>query len=303
MKNNNKLIFVTACILIIMIFTGCGAKGEKQESNDSATSEVKKEDGYNIEVTFDENLKEQSQGKVQPKIIQKNNIDMETLAFDECVANLEKEIYSLNGYIEESNVEGKRINSYGEIELRDAYYTFRVPKENYRLFLKSIGNLGNIVNEHKTTEDVTLKYFDNETRLEAKKIHRDRLLDLLKETKDVEQLIAVERELAEITYDIESLTTQLRKWDNLIDYVTVRVSVEEVRQVTEGEVKKDSFGSTIVSSFNNSIKIFGQLLEEVLIVIIYLLPYLIIVGIILVIVFKVKKKNPSVKKVKEINKK
>ncbi|MCT4597125.1 MAG: DUF4349 domain-containing protein [Vallitalea sp.] len=304
MKKNNKLILVTAFIIILMIFTGCGAKNAEQESNESAKPEVKKIDaGYGLEVTFDEDIKEQSQEKMKPKIIQNNDIDMETLAFDECIANLEEEIYRLDGYIEESNIEGKRINSYGEIELRDAYYTFRVPQEEYRLFLNSVGKLGNIVNEHKTTEDVTLKYFDNETKLESKKIHKDRLLELLKETKDVEQLIAVERELAEITYDIESLTTQLRKWDNLIDYVTVRVSIEEVRKVTEGEVKKDSFGSKISSSFSDSIKIFGEFLEELLIGIIYLLPYLIIAGIILLVVFKVKKKKHSVKKSKEVNKK
>jgi preprotein translocase subunit SecG len=304
MKKNNKLILVTAFIIILMIFTGCGAKNAEQESNESAKPEVEKIDaGYGLELTFDEDIKEQSQEKIKPKIIQKNDIDMETLAFDECIANLEEEIYRLDGYIEESNIEGKRINSYGEIELRDAYFTFRVPQEEYRLFLNSVGKLGNIVNEHKTTEDVTLKYYDNETKLESKKIHKDRLLELLKETKDVEQLIAVERELAEITYDIESLTTQLRKWDNLIDYVTVRVSIEEVRKVTEGEVKKDSFGSKISASFSNSIKIFGEFIEELLIGIIYLLPYLIIVGIILLVVFKVKKKNHSVKKSKEVNKK
>ncbi len=223
---------------------------------------------------------------------------METLVFDECTMNLEKkEIHNLDGYIEESNVEGKRINGYGEIQLRNAYYTFRVPKDSYMVFLKSIGDLGNIISEHKTTEDITLRYFDNETRLEAKRIHKDRLLELLKETKDVEQLLAVERELANITYEIEAMTTELRKWDNLIDYVTVRVSVEEVVKVTPGVAKGGAFGNRFANSIKDSFEIFTNAIGNLIIVMIYLAPYLVILGLIVLIIIRVKKTLKKEKKI------
>lgn len=302
MKKIKKAIYIVGVLLIILAFSGCSAKKSIENTKDNSTQDspnMVNDTGFSKEIEATENTEKKTSEKIQAKIIQNDNISMETLVFDECTMNLEKEIHNLDGYIEESNVEGKRINGYGEIQLRNAYYTFRVPKDNYMVFLKSIGDLGNIISEHKTTEDITLRYFDNETRLEAKRIHKDRLLELLKETKDVDQLLAVESELANITYEIEAMTTELRKWDNLIDYVTVRVSVEEVVKVTQGVVKEDSYGSRFTNSIKNSLDIFTKAIGNLIIGIVYLVPYLVILGLIVLIIIRVKKTLKKEKKIKQ----
>ncbi|GMQ57018.1 hypothetical protein AN1V17_14120 [Vallitalea sediminicola] len=302
MKKNKKAIYIVGVLLIILVFSGCSAKKSIENTKDNSTQDngnMVNDTGFSKENEATANTEKKTSDKIQAKIIQNNNISMETLVFDECTMNLEKEIHNLDGYIEESNVEGKRINDYGEIQLRNAYYTFRVPKDNYMVFLKSIGDLGNIISEHKTTEDITLRYFDNETRLEAKRIHKDRLLELLKETKDVDQLLAVESELANITYEIEAMTTELRKWDNLIDYVTVRVSVEEVVKVTPGVVKEDSYGSRFTNSIKDSLDIFTKAIGNLIIGIVYLVPYLVILGLIVLIIIRVKKILKKEKKIKQ----
>ena len=53
---------------------------------------------------------------------------------------------------------------------------------------------------------------------------------MLKESKNVSDVIAVESELYKVRYDIESLEGQLKNLDNLIEYSTVYINIEEVEK-------------------------------------------------------------------------
>ena len=56
---------------------------------------------------------------------------------------------------------------------------------------------------------------------------RERVQELVDEGKNVEEILAVEKELARVTSQLESLEGQMRVLDNRTTYATVNVVLEE----------------------------------------------------------------------------
>ena len=60
---------------------------------------------------------------------------------------------------------------------------------------------------------------------------------MMEQAGDLETLLAIQNQLTEVQYQIESYTAQQRTYDDLISYSTVDVTVEEVKQITEKTVE------------------------------------------------------------------
>lgn len=58
---------------------------------------------------------------------------------------------------------------------RYAYYTVRVPVENYRTFLAAVGEAGSVLDLSETAENITSSYIDVQARLSALEAQRERL--------------------------------------------------------------------------------------------------------------------------------
>ncbi|WP_417485026.1 DUF4349 domain-containing protein [Maricaulis salignorans] len=70
---------------------------------------------------------------------------------------------------------------------------------------------GRIQNQSQSADDLTSAIYDMEARLEAKRVLRTRLISLLeRETASVEELVQVERELANVQGEIEGAEAQIR---------------------------------------------------------------------------------------------
>ena len=70
---------------------------------------------------------------------------------------------------------------------------------------------GRIQNQSQAADDLTSAIYDMEARLEAKRVLRTRLIALLeRENASVEELVQVERELANVQGEIEGAEAQIR---------------------------------------------------------------------------------------------
>jgi len=70
---------------------------------------------------------------------------------------------------------------------------------------------------------VTEQFLDMQTRLKTKRAMQERLQQLLAQAKNVEEALAVERELARITEEIESMEGRLKVWRELVAFSTITV--------------------------------------------------------------------------------
>jgi len=94
-------------------------------------------------------------------------------------------------------------------ERERAEYFIRVPPERLDALMDSVAALGDVESRSVGVEDVTERVIDAEARLNSLRASRDRLRQLLERAGTVQDVIAVERELARVQGEIQSLEARL----------------------------------------------------------------------------------------------
>lgn len=210
------------------------------------------------------------------KLIKTVNISAETESFDILVPELQRKVEALGGYIE--NISVYDINSYYVEERlekqRGADLTARVPKEKLDGFLSQVAEQTNVTSRSESVEDVTLQYVDLESHKKALLTEQERLIELLGEAESVEDIIAIEGRLSEVRYQLESMESQLRTYDNKIDYSTVYLYIVEVRKYSPSE--DASAGQRIASGFVKSLENIGYGIRDFAIGFVIDIPYIVL---------------------------
>lgn len=216
------------------------------------------------------------EGAVDRKLIKTVNISAETEAFDELVPQLQKRVEELGGYIESISVYD--VGSYYVEDTmqkqRCAQITARVPKEALDGFLAQVGEQTNVTSRSENVEDVTLQYVDLDSHKKVLLTEQERLLALMEQAESVEDIITIEGRLSEVRYQIESMESQLRTYDNKIDYSTVYLSIEEVRKYSAPQTA--TVWQRIGNGFMKSLEDIGFGIRDFAIYFVIDLPYIIL---------------------------
>lgn len=162
------------------------------------------------------------------KLIKTVDLTIETEKFEKVKNNLEKHIEKFGAYIESS-----QFNSNSYDTLRSYNLTVRVPTRNLDSFLSSVNDLGVLKNKSENVEDVTLNYVDIQAHKKSIEKEYNKILELLDEAKDLDTILKLESKLSDLRYKIDSYESQLRTYDNLIDYSTVNIYLNEVKKEEE----------------------------------------------------------------------
>jgi len=189
------------------------------------------------------------------KMIYRGYLYLESTEFDAAIAGLEQLVTQMGGYFESSE-----LNNYSPY--RHAFYVVRVPSAKYQSFCSSVGDLAQLNSQRHTTENVSEAYYDTESRLVTQRTKLERLQELLAKADKMEDIITLESAIAETELQIEYLTGSLRKYDALVDYATVEVSLEEVYQLSEQEQPVVGFGAKLVEAFKTGTSRFVNDLES-----------------------------------------
>lgn len=149
------------------------------------------------------------------KLIRNVTLSVETDAFDQMMKTLTDKVGELGGYVEQSDISGNSLNYQNELVPRYASLTVRVPIDRLDGFVSTVEANGNITNKSENTQDVTLQYSDLESRKKSLSVEQERIWALLEKADTLEAVIALEERLSEIRYQLESMESQLRLYDNL----------------------------------------------------------------------------------------
>ena len=71
----------------------------------------------------------------------------------------------------------------------------RIPSDQLDSFTEKAGELGQVTNKSENVEDVTLDYVDKTAYKESLQVEYDRVMELLEEAKDLDQILALESEI------------------------------------------------------------------------------------------------------------
>ncbi|MCD8381737.1 MAG: DUF4349 domain-containing protein [Clostridiales bacterium] len=254
MKRKRWLAAAVALMLALGLVS-CGSSSDsssvERTSVLTATTETAAEDtDYGYDEAYDSVATEETEsdeslaGSYDPsqvKLIYTAWVDVEVLDFDVAVSGLETLVDELGGYCESSY-----LSNYGNS--RYASYTVRVPQEQYRSFLDAWSESDNchLLSREENVDDVGTEYFDLETRLNTLNTKMERLQALLEQAEEMTDIIALESEISDTEYEIEYYTSELNRYDSLINYSTVYLTINEVVTLTENE--EESLGARLLQN-------------------------------------------------------
>lgn len=161
------------------------------------------------------------------KLIRNASLNVETKAYDDFTAALEKQLATYGAYIQSGENTGS-----AERGNRWASYVIRVPADRYDELLSSVSALGNVAYKSENVQDVTMEYTDVEAKIRALSVEEETLLSILARCETVEDVISVQERISDVQYQLDSYQSRLRQYDNLISYCTVTLNVDEVEKVS-----------------------------------------------------------------------
>lgn len=249
------------------------------------------------------------------KIIKNASLNLETLTFEDTLNKITSETENIGGYIEQSDLYNNSLyphyymDSYydeesADSEARSANITARVPSDKLDDFIAFLEKDTNEVYKSINISNVTLQYMDIESRKKSLEVEQDRLWELMEKAENVDAIVTIEARLSEVRYELENLTSQLKYYDNQVDYSTVTINLAEVKDY---RTRTDAGIATRISTgFVKTLKNIKRFFTELLIGFVVSIPVIILIAalaaVIIFIVIKFVKKHKKPKnKEKNVN--
>lgn len=154
--------------------------------------------------------------------------------------------------------------------------TLKIPAPKFETFIAEIKQLGSYTSEETSTEDVTFQYVDLEARLDSNRAVEKRLLAHLNNAVDIKGIVEVEKELARVREQIESLTAQFRVLKDQVAFSTLTLHIN-VRPDWIPPHER-TLWEDISETFGDSISALGATARGILVFGLAFLPWLVICG-------------------------
>jgi len=144
--------------------------------------------------------------------------------------------------------------------------TIKVPVDQFDNLVKSITSTKdeNVVSQKVTSQDVTGDVIDTRSRTEAKRQIRLRYLDLLKQAKNMEDILKVQQEINSIQEEIEAGAGRVSYLTHAAAYSTVQLTFYEVLNASAEQENNPGFGQKVLNALRNGMDWVGEMLVVIL---------------------------------------
>ena len=291
MKKTTKLLALALAVVLALGLAGCGAKtsyAASEAAYDSSPMEpaVSEEAVYGgfANTASGDMLYDGKSGDIaaepadmSEKIIYSADATLETTDFDAALEKVQALVRELGGFMESTSVSGNYYSriSRGETGQRSASFTIRVPSDKFSALTGSLSDIGNIPYCNTYMQNVTMEYYDVQSRLEAYRTQEARLLEMLAVAESVDDMLAIQQQLTEVQYEIDSLTGQLRYYDHQVNYSTVTLYVSEVTEYTPEPTIQLTYWQRMTRGFAESLKSVGDFFKDLFLWFVTSLPWLV----------------------------
>ena len=276
-----------ALLLLLALLCSCGGKN----ASDGFGKGEESGSGYYDEISSDPPKQDSSNEPSSPeqKLIKRYRVTLETTEYDRTRSEISALVESYGVYFSSSSERGGGTSS-GRRSSRYGEFTVRIPAEKLDEFISELGGKGNVISSNLITDDVTESYYSYQSRLDALALQEQRILDMMKKADSLDYLIKLEDKLSQIRSEINELNYKLKYYDKSVDYSYATISLCEVIEYTEES------DVTFISRLGNAVKktfvVFGKVVGELLIAIVWLFPFALVCGIIaFIVVISVKRRK------------
>lgn len=296
-----KVLSILMILAVLLAVTGCGGSAKAENSAQMVPGAVfdRADIIYSGAEVPEEELKMESTStaNVLPegrKLIRTIDIQAETEDLNPLLESVNSSISQLGGYVQSKNQHNG--SAYSGYRTRRVSMTIRIPAELADKFVATVSANANVVSSNETLDDVTLQYVDTESQVKALETEQEQLLELLDQAKSLEDILKIQDRLTQVRYELERYASRLRTLDNQIDYATIHLTIDEVKEYTP-VVEEDTFWHRITTGFKRSIKNIGRDVTDFAVWVIVNSPYLLlwaVVGVVLIVLLR--KRIPRRKK-------
>ncbi len=288
MKRNlkqNLALFISLLLILSIFLVSCGAAGKDSVSN--SKSEYITESGSANDMDGNGSLSDKitnsdsgsdSEITSDQKLVKRVSLTLQTKNFEEAIKEIEDYTKQFGGYIENSSLRGG--SSLTSTVERSAVYVIRIPADKLDNYIDNTSKNMNVVYKQQSIENITENYYDTKARLNSLKLQEERLLAMLENAAELEYMLQLESALADVRYQIESYTSQMNRFDSLVSYATVTITLDEVVEYKAVTEPPKTYGERLSTAIGNSWKDFVDFLEDASIEFVYAFPALIVIVLI-----------------------
>jgi hypothetical protein len=193
------------------------------------------------------------------KIIKSASLTVEAKSHKSFNDFIHEQVKRTGGYVaqEEQNKSDYKIEN---------IVTIKVPVDQFDNLVKSITSTkdDNVVSQKITSEDVTGEVIDTRSRTEAKRQIRLRYLDLLKQAKNMEDILKVQEEINNIQVEIEAGAGRVSYLTHAAAYSTIQLTFYEILNVSAEDGDRPGFGQRVLMALRSGMDWVGEMLVVVL---------------------------------------
>lgn len=222
------------------------------------------------------------------KIIKNGNVSIESKNITKSKKNLDALMKRFSAYYQQETTNNNNdLTSYNLI--------IRVPTTSFESMMTALeSGEDNVTEKNISAEDVSLQYFDLQSRLKSKRAYLERYQAMVSSAKNVKELLEIQEQIRRLQEDIDSNEATYRNLSNQINYSTLTVNLFEYQ--ANLPMGSNSFWVQIKDSIN-----FGwNIIENLILGIIGLWPVWIILGTLNFVIKKVIKKRKQKKNIENV---
>lgn len=228
---------------------------------------------------------------VNRKVVYNGTIEANTKEFESDYEKIMNQLRDAGGYVQSSNIYGSKPEDWQDAG-REAQMALRVPNDKFDSFITMLKGLGQNITTSISGEDISLQYYDTETQLSTLRNRQSRLEEMLKNPAyTLDSIIQLEKELADVSYQIQMLETNLRTYDSLVDFSTINITLHEVMEIKEITPAKEDLGTRISSGFFSVLNALADFGEGLLVFFVSGSPVIVPLAVIIVLIILLVKRS------------
>jgi hypothetical protein len=218
------------------------------------------------------------------KVITSGSLSLTVANLDNAQQAVREIMTTHGGHIQYSYFNNVDSNQYWD-------FTLRIPSAKFAATLTILSELGKVRTSTTGEQDVTEEYMDLEARLRVLHQEEERLLELLKLAKTIDDFLKVESNLSRVRVNIEQTTGRLNYLNDRIDFSTLSLNLRPEVGTVEPELKGFAgMGLRIRNGFLQGVNLLVGLISGVLVLAAVSLPTLIPFVFVLYLLYKLVKK-------------
>ena len=217
------------------------------------------------------------------KLIRNGEIAIEVRDFDASGRKVADLARSLGGYVADSQAVGDGGGRRGTL-------TIRVRASSFDEALRELRSLGKVQSEHVGTQDITKAYTDLEARLRVKRDAAERVREILRtRTARLSDVLEAEKQLSDLIEQIEVMEGEHRYYDQQVALSTIAAELHEPEAVT-----RPSAFAPLRDALRDSIYNLSASLAVFVTGIVYILPWALLAGVLLILLRGVRRRSARI---------